>query len=152
MRKAALFIAAAFGLTASASVMASETGPVIVIPGRPGVPVIINGRDASYAVVEGDWGLARPSQTDPRIIFYYGHQPYLFPPAAHYFPGGGPPPRLGRQEADVPRPPGAAQQDQGYIRSWSAQSDPTPATSPTQYDMPPVVVAPDDWRRRPRRP
>ena len=31
----------------------------IVIPGRPGVPIIINGVDASYAVVEGDWGLGR---------------------------------------------------------------------------------------------
>ena len=31
----------------------------IVIPGRPGVPIIINGVDASYAVVEGDWGLGK---------------------------------------------------------------------------------------------
>ena len=38
----------------------ADSGPVIVIPSRPGVPVVINGRDASYAVVEGDWGLARP--------------------------------------------------------------------------------------------
>ena len=30
-----------------------------VIPGRPGVPIIINGVDASYAVVEGDWGLGK---------------------------------------------------------------------------------------------
>ena len=36
---------------------AESNGPVIAIPGRPGVPVIINGVDASYAVVEGDWGL-----------------------------------------------------------------------------------------------
>ena len=151
MRKAAFLIAACFVLTAAAPVMASETGPVIVIPGRQGVPVIINGRDASYAVVEGDWGLARPSQTDPNIIFYYGHQPYLLPPAAPYFPAGGPPPKLGRQEVDKPRPPGAAQNEEGYIRSWSAQSNPTPATSPTDYEMPPVVVAPDDWRRGPRR-
>ena len=30
---------------------AESNGPVIAIPGRAGVPVIINGVDASYAVV-----------------------------------------------------------------------------------------------------
>ena len=41
----------------------------IVIPGRPGVPVIINGVDASYAVVEGDWGLARaPTSSRPSMV------------------------------------------------------------------------------------
>ena len=37
----------------------ADTGPLIVIPGRAGVPVMINGRDASYAIVEGEWGLAK---------------------------------------------------------------------------------------------
>ena len=39
----------------------------IVIPGRPGVPIIINGIDASYAVVEGEWGLGRGEQVQPTI-------------------------------------------------------------------------------------
>ena len=39
----------------------------IVIPGRPGVPIIINGVDASYAVVEGDWGLGKDVQVQPTI-------------------------------------------------------------------------------------
>ena len=39
----------------------------IVIPGRPGVPIIINGVDASYAVVEGDWGLGKGAQVQPTI-------------------------------------------------------------------------------------
>ena len=39
----------------------------IVIPGRPGVPVIINGVDASYAVVEGEWGLGQGNQVQPTI-------------------------------------------------------------------------------------
>ena len=34
-----------------------------VIPGRPGVPIVINGLDVSYAVVEGDFGLARGYQS-----------------------------------------------------------------------------------------
>lgn len=33
----------------------ADNGPVFV-PGRLGVPIIINGVDVSYAVVEGDWG------------------------------------------------------------------------------------------------
>ena len=148
MHKAVFRFAILGVLLSSTAVMASESGPVIVIPGRAGVPVIINGVDASYAVVEGDWGLNRPSQTDPRIIFNYGYPPHLYPGASHYFPGGGPPPKVGRKEVDIPRAP---QPDEGYIRSWSSQSDPTPATSPTNYDMPPVIVAPDDFRRR-RRP
>ena len=37
----------------------------IVIPGRPGVPIIINGVDASYAVVEGDWGLGKGTHVEP---------------------------------------------------------------------------------------
>ncbi len=31
----------------------------IVVPGRPGVPIIINNIDASYTVVEGVWGLGK---------------------------------------------------------------------------------------------
>ena len=46
----------------------ADSGPVIVIPSRPGVPVVINGRDASYAVVEGDWGLSRPGAVPVTVI------------------------------------------------------------------------------------
>ena len=38
----------------------AQTGPVIAIPGKAGVPVIINGVIADGAVIWGDWGLARP--------------------------------------------------------------------------------------------
>ena len=50
----------------------------IVIPGRPGVPVIINGVDASYAVVEGEWGLGQGNQVQPTV---YGGR-YIDPGAA----------------------------------------------------------------------
>ena len=38
----------------------AQTGPVIAIPGKAGVPVTINGVIVDGAVIYGDWGLARP--------------------------------------------------------------------------------------------
>jgi len=52
-------------LMAMTSTAFADGGFEIVIPGRPGVPVIINGVDASYAVVEGDWGLAKRIHLKP---------------------------------------------------------------------------------------
>ena len=52
----------------------ADSGPVIVIPSRPGVPIVINGRDASYAVVEGDWGLSRPGAG---VVTVIGGSPIL---------------------------------------------------------------------------
>ena len=46
----------------------ADSGPVFVVPSRPGVPIAINGRDASWSVVEGDIGLARPGHLTPVII------------------------------------------------------------------------------------
>lgn len=131
--------------------IASETGPVIVIPGRPGVPIIINGVDVSYSVIEGDWGLARPGYIAPQVIyrpFFPGAVGPIVvgaPPAAHYFPKTGQKPRVGRVERDVPRPTKA----QSYNRGWGVQSDPTPVTIPPPYPTPPIVVAPDLRRRHP---
>jgi len=149
MKRVAL--AAGVWLVAGAA-MASETGPVIVIPGRPGVPIIINGQDVSYQVIEGDWGLARPSYIVPQVIYrpYYpsaiGPGPFIGPPpAAHYFPKTGSKPRVGRLERDVPRPTKA----QSYNRGWGTASDPTPVTIPAPYPTPPIVVTPDMRRRHP---
>ena len=44
---------------AALSPASANDGFSIVIPGRAGVPIIINGLDASWAVVESDWGLAK---------------------------------------------------------------------------------------------
>ena len=66
-RTAFVVVALASFALAPAPVRA-DSGPVIVIPSRPGVPVIINGRDASYAVVEGDWGLSRPGAVPVTVI------------------------------------------------------------------------------------
>ena len=53
--------------------------PAIVIPGKRGVPVVINGYDASYCVVESDWGLDRPGHLTPNII----DCPLRNPPSRH---------------------------------------------------------------------
>jgi len=51
----------------------------LVIPGRPGVPVIINGIDVSYTVVVGEWGLGKNVQMQPTI--YGGRVAEPEPPA-----------------------------------------------------------------------
>jgi hypothetical protein len=40
----------------------------LVIPGRPGVPIIINGIDVSYAVLEGDFGLGKAVNNQPTVF------------------------------------------------------------------------------------
>src|SRR5688572_24399133 len=86
--------------------------PVIVIPSRPGVPIMLNGRDASYAVVEGDWGLARSIHVQPVITYgwnAWAKDTWAKPPVAHYFPRSGEQPGYGRLEIQPPpnrlRPP-----------------------------------------------
>lgn len=116
------------------------SGPVIVIPGRPGVPVIINGVDASYAVVEGDWGLGRRMQPRPTVYGgrYVDDDPYV----GHYYPSLGRSPGYGRLEIEPPsnrKPPRRAE---SFHQSWSARSNPTPAQSDIPQMPPPVILAP----------
>ena len=58
----AIFLAILSGTALPAC--ASE-GFDIVVPGRPGVPIIINGVDASYSVVEGEFGLDKGYHGQP---------------------------------------------------------------------------------------
>lgn len=60
--------------------VAGDNAPVIVVPGKRGVPVFINGRDASWAIVEGDWGLYRPGAVPVTVI--YPRRWYELPPMA----------------------------------------------------------------------
>ena len=109
----------------------------IVIPGRPGGPVIINGIDASYAVVEGDWGLERGVHVQPTI--YGGRYVAPVPNVGHYYPSAGHVPGYGRLEIEPPANRKLPQEAESYYRSWSAQSTPQleiPANPP------PVLVAP----------
>ena len=76
------FGAALAFLVAMTSQALADGGFEIVIPGRPGVPVIINGVDASYAVVEGDWGLEKRLQPQPTV--YGGRYIDPVPNVGHY--------------------------------------------------------------------
>src|SRR6266581_1549033 len=99
----------------------------IVIPGRPGVPIIINGIDASYAVVEGEWGLGKGEQVQPTI--YGGRYVDLAPNVGHYYPSAGRVPGYGRLEIEPPANRRLPRPAEGYHQSWSAQSMPLPAQS-----------------------
>lgn len=114
--------------------------PSIVVPGG-NAPVIIEGHDASGAVVEGDWGLYRPGQVSPTVFYPYQ------PSADRWYPGGyypftGKRPRYGRYEIIPPAnrrlPPPA----ESFHRFWSTASDPLPAQTEYPVPPPPIIFAP----------
>ena len=135
-------VALAFLMTMTSAAFASE-GFEIVIPGRPGVPVIINGVDASYAVIESDWGLGKNVQVQPTI--YGGRYIDPVPHVGHYYPSAGHMPGYGRLEIEPLANRRLPQPAESFYQSWSAQSTPQleiPANPP------PVIVAPQiggDW-------
>jgi hypothetical protein len=114
----------------------------IVIPGRPGVPIIINGVDASYAVVEGEWGLGRGEQVQPTV--YGGRYFDLAPNVGHYYPSAGQSPGYGRLEIEPPANRRLPQPAESYHQSWSAQSDPQPVQPEVPFYPPPVILAPQN--------
>ncbi len=146
---------AGFAALATAPARAEGEGPVIVIPSRPGVPVVINGRDASYAVVEGDWGLSRPGAVPVTVI---GGSPILPNPVYtrrnSYHPKYGRAPERGRNEVEPPADRALPDPAESFSRSWSTSSDADtvpatitdPATFPQNFN-PPIIV--DPRRRRP---
>jgi len=157
-RRVTVFFAVAFAgfaALATAPARAEGEGPVIVIPSRPGVPVVINGRDASYAVVEGDWGLSRPGAVPVTVI---GGSPILPNPVYtrrnSYHPKYGRAPERGRNEVEPPADRALPDPAESFSRSWSTSSDADtvpatitdPATFPQNFN-PPIVV--DLRRRRP---
>ena len=160
------FAAAAMlvGLTASSSI--GQTIPSLVIPGRPDVPVIINGVDASWGVVEGDYGLDRPIGMVPTVIYRPSvvvapeKGPYRGPPSSEpaqpsgsgYFPHNDEKPGYGRLEIvpppDRPLPPPA----EPFFQSWSSSSAPGPVTEYPPYPMPQILWNGGwggGWGRRP---
>src|SRR5260370_35066954 len=112
----------------------------IVIPGRPGAPLIINGVDASYAVVEGEWGLGRGEQVQPTV--YGGRYFDLAPNVGHYYPSAGQSPGYGRPEIKPPANRKLPQPAESYHQSWSPQSAPQPAQPEVPLYPPPVSLAP----------
>jgi hypothetical protein len=137
--RAGLALAILIGTTWTAS---AGDGFDIVIPGRPGVPVIINGIDASYAVVEGDWGLAKGIHVQPTV--YGGRYVDVVPNVGHYYPSAGQMPGYGRLEIEPPANRRLPQPAESWHRSWSAQSAPQPAQSAVPFNPPPVISAPQN--------
>ena len=135
--RVAIALTILFGTTATAF---AGGGFDIVIPGRPGVPVVINGVDASYAVVEGEWGLGRGEQVQPTV--YGGRYFDPTPRVGHYYPSAGHMPGYGRLEIQPPANRKLPQPAESYHQSWSARSAPPPAQSDIPFYPPPVIVAP----------
>jgi hypothetical protein len=112
-------------LTAAPLPTRADHAPVIVIPSRPGIPVVINGRDASYAVVEGDWGLSRPGFVAPTVI---GGSPLapnpVYTPRRSYHPRFGRAPPLGRHEIEPPADRALPPPAESFFRSWSSFPEP----------------------------
>ncbi len=117
----------------------------IVIPGRPGVPIIVNGVDISYAVVEGDWGLGKGNNGTPTV--YGGRYIEGEPNVGHYYPSLGHKPGYGRLEIEPPKNRILPHPAESYHESWSAASTP-PKAKPPQAEVPlyppPVIVAPQN--------
>src|SRR4030081_532490 len=112
--------------------------PVIVMPGRPGVPIIINGIDASYAVVEGDWGLGKGVHVTPTI--YGGSYADPVPNVGHYYPSLGHRPGYGRLEIEPPTNRALPRPAESYYQSWSSQSTPQPVQPEVPFNPPPVII------------
>jgi hypothetical protein len=129
-------------LIALPSPAAADGGFEIVRPGRPGVPVIINGIDASYAVVEGVWGLGKNVQVQPTI--YGGRYVAERQPSdvGHYYPSLGLHPGYGRLEVEPPANRKLPQAPESYYRNWQSNSAPLPAQADVPVDPPPVILAP----------
>lgn len=138
----------AIGIATSASVTpaCAQTGPVVVVPGKHGVPVIINGVIADGAIVYGDWGLARPGHGEIAIEGWVA--PVVAFDERGYFPGSGFKPRVGRLEAPMSRNP--RPRPTHFYREWSAGSNMTaPVTQAAPpFDPPEVILAPRERRRR----
>lgn len=133
-------------LMAMTSTALAGGGFEIVIPGRPGVPVVINGVDASYAVVEGDWGLGKGNHVQPTVFGGRYFDPV--PRVGHYYPSAGRMPGYGRLEIEPSANRRLPQPAESYHQSWSAQSAPLPAQSNVPVDPPAIIYAPE-YRRRP---
>jgi hypothetical protein len=140
-----VYAALLFAVTASPAFAQRE--PVIVIPGRPDVPVYINGMDASWAVVEGEFGLDRPGVTTPVVTYrpLTVSVPYAAP---GYFPHDNRQPGYGRLEIEpspnrAPPPPAPS-----FFQSWSSQSQPGPVTQYAPFGVPAAVVGPRVKRNR----
>jgi hypothetical protein len=131
--------ALAFLIAMTSQALAGE-GFDLVIPGRPGVPVIINGIDVSYAVVEGNFGIGKGIRLQPTI--YGGRYVDYAPNVGHYYPSAGHVPGYGRLEIEPPPNRKLPQPAESYFQSWSVQSGQQPAQLDVPLNPPAVIYAP----------
>lgn len=131
---------------ATVSPALAQRAPEIVIPGKPGVPVYIDGIDASWGVVEGDFGLDRPGMVTPTVI-YRPLTVALPSRVPGYYPQAGRRPGYGRLEIVPPRDRPLPPPVPTYYRSWSSGSASGPVTEYPPYAPPTIVVSPDYGRR-----
>ena len=143
MRARHLLLTAGCAATLAAPVHA-QTGPVIAISGRVGVPVVMNGVIVDGAVIWGDWGLARSTFG----VVVEGPVAFAPPPwdARRYYPKAGRKPRVGRQEIE---PRHRRPHPVSFRRHWSTESDfNVPVTQYPLFDPPPVIMAPRERSHR----
>jgi len=121
----------------------AQTGPVVVVSGKAGVPVTINGVIVDGAVVYGDWGLARPGHGE---ILIEGPVAYLMPwDQRGYYPATGRAPRYGRLEIEPKTK--RLRANTNFHREWSIESEfHKPITEYPPFNPPPVVMAPREKR------
>ena len=126
----------------------ADSAPVIAIPGHLGVPVIINGIDATGAEVFGDWGLSRPGQGS--LIIEGGTPMPLQRPPLRYFPtsnGVSDPdarqPKATPSPSRAPPPPARPRASTDFHQSWSAGPAPMGDEAPPAIVVPPRPPYPD---------
>jgi hypothetical protein len=126
------------------SLPALADGFDIVIPGRPGVPIIVNGQDVSYAVIEGAWGLGHGYYVQPTV--YGGRYIDPEPNVGHYYPSAGSLPAYGRLEIEPPANRRLPKPAESFHQSWISQSaPPLPQAVPVvPFYPPPVIEAPQN--------
>jgi hypothetical protein len=141
MRFHGTIIALAAGILCATPVRADHQ-PVIAVPGNPTTPVVIDGRDASWAMVEGDWGLYRPGHATPTVFYPYAPSIDRWRRNS-YYPSTGKRPRSGRLEIIPPANRRLPPRAESFYRYWSNDGPPVPAQieSPA-FVPPPVILAP----------
>jgi len=127
-------------LIGTAPVSFAGEGFDLVVPIRPGVPIIINGVDVSYAVVEGTFGLGKGIKMQPTI--YGGRYVDSQPNVGHYYPTLGKQPGYGRVEIEPPANRKLPKPAESYHDSWGAESMMQPAQPDVPMNPPAVILAP----------
>ncbi|NWG23962.1 MAG: hypothetical protein HXY30_06010, partial [Pseudorhodoplanes sp.] len=148
MRSGVAIIAASTAVAALACAPArADHQPAFVIPGRLDVPVIVNGYNAGFGIVEGDWGLYRPG-AGTVVVIPSPYAPPFPPPARHYFPSLGAAPKLGRYEIEPSPDREKPKQAESFSRGWSVSSDmdaPVTEYAPSPPISPDVNVWGGNW-------